>query len=95
MSYEVIPRVKDAFDRVYREEGFVASSRLKSDPNSKPLLEQEARKRALAHLDPHDRIVIDSCVKRLKECRPGVYLGDSAALMILQHIGIFLSEAGK
>ena len=94
MSHEPIPRVKEAFDRIYREEGYVPSSNLKSDPNSKPLLEQESRKRALAHLDLHDRIVIESCIDRLKECCPGVALGDSAALMILEHIGIFLSETG-
>jgi len=95
MSYEVIPRVKDAFERVYREEGFIPTSKVSNDPESKVMLEQEARKRALAHLDGKDRAVIESCVKRLKECCPHVSLGDSAALQILEHIGILFSEASR
>ena len=95
MSSEVLPRVKDAFDRVYREEGFVPTSKAHNDPESKTMLEQEARKRALAHLSVKDRVVIDSCVKRMKEACVSVYLGDSSALQILEHIGIFLSEAGR
>ena len=87
--------VKEAYDRVYRKAGFQPSSNLKNDPNSKPMLEQEARKRALSKLDGRDRVMIDSCVKRMKECCPGVYLGDSAALQILEHIGIFLAEAER
>ena len=58
------------------------------------IAERLKRLRTLAHLDLHDRIVIESCIDRLKECCPGVALGDSAALMILEHIGIFLSETG-
>jgi len=85
--------VKEAYDRVYREAHFVPSSNFKNDPNSKPMLEQEARKRALAHLDGFDRHQVEGCVKRLKECCPGVYLGDNAALQIIEHLGIFLSEA--
>lgn len=87
--------VKEAYDRVYRKAGFVPSSNLKNDPNSKPMLEQEARKKALGSLDSEDRMQVNSCVKRLKECCPGVYLGDSAALQILEHIGIFLAEAER
>ena len=87
--------VKEAYDRVYRKAGFVPTSNLKNDPNSKSNLEQEARKRALSKLDGKDRVVIDSCVKRMKECCPGVYLGDSAALQILERIGIFLAEAER
>ena len=87
--------VKEAYDRVYREAGFIPVTTKKNDPNSKPYIEQEARKRALAHLEPEDRMQVNSCVKRLKECCPGVYLGDSAALQIIEHIGIFLSEVER
>ena len=85
--------VKEVYDRVYREAGFIPVTTKKNDPNSKPYIEQEARKRALAHLEGYDRFQIDSCIKRMKECCPGVYLGDSAALQIIEHLGIFLSEA--
>lgn len=92
---EVIPRVKEAFDRVYRETGFKPTSKIPNDPESKVMLEQEARKRALAHLPGKDRAVIDSCAQRLKECSTGAGLGDSAALQILEHLGIFFSEATR
>ena len=87
--------VKEAYDRMYREAVFIPVTTKKNDPNSKPYIEQEARKRALAHLEPEDRMQVNSCVKRLKECCPGVYLGDSEALQILEHIGIFLSEVER
>ena len=87
--------VKEAYDRVYRKAGFQPSSNLKSDPNSKTNLETEARKRALSALEPEDRQQIDGCVKRMKECCVGVYLGDASALQILEHIGIFLAEAER
>ena len=87
--------VKEAYDRVYRKAGFQPSSNLKGDPNSKTYLEAEARNHALTKLDGQDRRQVDSCVKRLKECCPGVYLGDSAALQIIEHIGIFLAEAER
>lgn len=92
---EVIPRVKDAFDRVYRETGFKPTSKIPNDPESKVMLEQEARKRALAHLQGKDRAVIDSCAQRLKDCSSHVGLGDSAALQILEHLGIFFLEVMK
>ena len=87
--------VKEAYDRVYRKAGFVPTSNLKNDPNSKSNLEAEARNHALSKLEPEDRYNVNSCVKRLKECCPGVYLGDSAALQILEHLGIFLSEVER
>ena len=87
--------VKDAFDRVYKQEKFIPTSKVSNDPDSKPMLEQESRKRALAHLDIQDRLVVMDCVKRLKETCPGVMLGDSAALQILEHIGVFLMQAER
>ena len=87
--------VKEAYDRVYRKAGFQPSSNMKNDPNSKPMLEQEARNHALSKLEPEDRYNVNSCVKRLKECCPGVALGDSAALQIIEHLGIFLAEAER
>ena len=87
--------VKNAFDRVYKQSGFTPQSKLPNDPESKVVLEQESRKRALAHPEPSDRYQVEGCVKRLKEVCPGVNLGDSAALQILEHIGIFLMEAER
>ena len=87
--------VKEAYDRVYRKAGFVPSSNLKSDPNSKTNLETEARRRALSALEPKDRHQVEDCVKRMKECCVGVYLGDAAALQILEHIGVFLMQADR
>lgn len=87
--------VKTAFDRVYHQAGFVPQSKIPNDPESKVMLEQESRKRALAHLEPHDRRQVESCVKRLKETCVGVYLGDAAALQILEHIGVFLAEVER
>lgn len=93
MAFSRWINVKESFDRVYREAGFIPTSNLRNDPDSKAYIEQEARKRALAHLEGYDRFQIDSCIKRMKECCPGVYLGDNAALQILEHLGIFLAEA--
>ena len=87
--------VKEAYNRIYREAHFVPTSNMKNNPDSKSYIEQEARKRALAHLDGYDRFQVDSCVKRVKECCPGVSLGDSAALQIIEHLGIFLAEAER
>ena len=87
--------VKNAFDRVYKQSGFTPQSKLPNDPESKVVLEQESRKRALAHLEPEDRHQVEGCVKRLKECCVGVYLGDAAALQILEHIGVFLAQAER
>ena len=87
--------VKDAFDRVYKQSGFIPQSKIPNDPESKVMLEQESRKRALAHLDPADRRQVESCMKRLKETCPGVSLGDSAALQIIEHLGIFFAEAER
>jgi len=87
--------VKEAFDRVYKECSCVPTSKASNDPESKVMLEQESRKRALAHLEPHDRYEVESCVKRLRECCRGVMLGDSAALQIIEHLGIFFSEAAR
>ena len=88
-------RVKHVIDAVYAESGFRPASKESNDPESKYVLEQEARKRALAHLDPQDRNRINSCTKCLKDRARGTYLGDSAALQVLMHLGIFLSRAGK
>ena len=87
--------VKEAYDRVYRKAGFTPTSNRSDDTNSKTNLETEARKRALTALEPEDRHQIDGCVKRMKECCVGVYLGDAAALQILEHIGVFLAEAER
>lgn len=84
---------KEAYDRIYREAGFTPTSNRSDDPTSKPALEQDSRRRALSELEPRDRVVVVDCVKRLKECCVGVYLGDAAALQILEHIGVFLAEA--
>ena len=86
---------KEAYDRIYREAGFTPTSNRSDDPNSKPALEQDSRRRALSALEPEDRNRVNGCVKRLKECCVGVYLGDAAALQILEHIGVFLAEAER
>lgn len=87
--------VKEKIDKVYKEARFVPTSNLKSDPNSKPNLESEARRRALTSLELEDRVVIESCVESIKERCYGVRIGDMAALQILEHLGIFLSEVQK
>ena len=87
--------VKEAYDRVYRMAGWKPSSNASNDPNSKANIETVARKRALAHLEGPDRRQVESCVKRLKECCVGVMLGDSAALQILEHLGVFLMQAER
>ena len=87
--------VKEAFDREYRRTGYVPSSNMVNDPNSKAYIENSARKKALMDLDSYDRTNVNSCVKRLKECCQHVSLGDAAALQILEHIGIFLNEAER
>lgn len=87
--------VKEAYDRIYREAGFIPTSNMSNDPNSKTSIEQESRRRALSALDLQDRQNVNSCVTRMKECCRGVYLGDSAALQILEHIGVFLAEVER
>ena len=87
--------VKEKIDKVYKDAKFVSSSNLRSDPNSRPSLEAEARLRALESLEPKDRKEIESCVDRLKLCCYGAKIGDSAALQILEHLGIFLSEVER
>ena len=87
--------VKEAYDRIYHQAGFVASSERANDPNSKTMIEQESRRRALSELDPKDRAVVVDCVTRMKQCCPGVMLGDSAALQILEHLGVFLMQAER
>ncbi|MBQ6508056.1 MAG: hypothetical protein IJI07_01160 [Flexilinea sp.] len=87
--------VKEAYDRIYREAGFIPTSNMSNDPNSKAAIEQDSRRRALSGLDPKDRVTVVDCVKRMKECCQGVYLGDAAALQILEHIGVFLFEAER
>ena len=62
---------------------------MKNDPEGKYIMEQESRKRALAHISLEDRKMIDSCRKRLGD----VGIGESSALQILAHLGIFLSAS--
>lgn len=89
----IAPRVKFAFDRVYKEEGFVPTSKVSKDPWSRSVLEREARKRALACMSSKDRILIEGCAERLKDCCRETQLGDTAAMQILAHLGVFLLEA--
>lgn len=88
-------RVKTAIDAVYKSAGYIPSSKKKNDPETAYMMEQEARKRALSHLAASDRICVEECVQRLKETCPHCNLGDGAALQILMHLGIFLSQAQK
>ena len=82
-------RAKDIIDAIYQEACYVESRTDSNDPNSKRVMEQESRKRALAHMGVKDRIMIEGCATRLKEAAG---IGDSSAMQILMHLGIILSE---
>ena len=87
-------RVNDVLEELYREHGYV-TIKDKGDTDSRYYLEQEARKRALAHLDPEDRKMIEACAAALKISMSGNYAGKGTVLQIIEHIGIFLAASSK
>ena len=88
-------RVKTTIKAIYDNAGYRETSKAGNDPDAKVNMERESRKLALAHLPMKDRVAINDCTKRLKECSAGCNLGDGAALQILMHLGIFLSRAER
>ena len=87
-------RVKDAYDRVYRECGYKPGTNAPKDRKTKSGIEQLARIEALVHLDSKDRTMIEDCVERLIICSQGTGLGEGSAINIIQHLGIFFLETG-